>query len=578
MKKKYSKRLLALMLSICFMVPMVYGCSSNKAEDVNGSSDSTQTNGMDTDKAGSESKDALEKARTTPYEPYPELVTYTLGMQVATTITYPEGSGDTSENNAYTRLFKEKLNIQNDNVFEAISTDDYNQKVTMAITSGDIPDIMRVDYATFKELVANDMLADLTESYKNCASDLMKEIYASNENRSLDMATFDGKLYAIPTTSISSGQEMFWVRGDWMDKLGLKEPKTMEDIENILLQFVSKDPGGKGNVGLALVPKYYGSYAGGYQANNIFTYFGSCPKQWIKGKDGTAVYGTVQPETKQGLQVLSDWYGKGLIDKEMAVRKEDDIKALLTNGQCGAFFAGWWAPYHLESSFAMDPKAEWRAYIIPAGEDGKVTMFAGNPNQNYTVVRKGFKYPEMIIKAKNVSLDYNQGTSSYTDTSDIAKEYLDYVNNGYGVDPVGGFDYYNAAALAYEHISEAIEGKRKPQDMILYENTLYNSCMNYLKAIKNKEVPASQDWLNYTARMVSSKLMYETEANVIQPVFFDQTDSMKLMWTTLQTMEEEAMLKILTGEEPLDYFDKFVSQWKASGGDQITKEVNEAIK
>ncbi|GJM75796.1 hypothetical protein HMSSN036_80120 [Paenibacillus macerans] len=51
---------------------------------------------------------------------------------------------------------------------------------------------------------------------------------------------------AIPTTEISHGPGVLWLRKDWMDKLGLKEPKTLEDVENIITQFIEKDPGGNG--------------------------------------------------------------------------------------------------------------------------------------------------------------------------------------------------------------------------------------------------------------------------------------------------------------------------------------------
>ena len=36
-------------------------------------------------------------------------------------------------------------------------------------------------------------------------------------------------------------------------------------------------------------------------------------------------------------------------------------------------------------------------------------------------------------------------------------------------------------------------------------------------------------------------------------------------------------LKIITGEQSADAFDNFVSSWKKTGGDIITKEVNEAL-
>ncbi|HEX2985723.1 MAG TPA: ABC transporter substrate-binding protein [Caproiciproducens sp.] len=569
MKGTLLKKTSALLMSACLVVSIA-GCNQR------------QTTGNTPDTSSGKNSSAWKEAETSPEKPYPELVTYTVGLTVQSNAAYPKGSKDTAENSAYTRLFRSKLNIQNKDAFEAVDGDDYNQKVSMAIASGNIPDIMSVNYSTLKQLVENDLIADLTDSYKNCAGSLMKEIYASNNDKSLQMATFDGKLYAIPTTTISPEPEMLWLRGDWMDKLKLSAPKTLSDIENILTQFVQKDPGGNGpgkTIGLALSNNFFcGTYAGGYQSNNIFTNFGAYPEQWIKGKDGKAVYGSVQPEMKQGLQLLADWYKKGLIDKAVGVRKDDDIKSLLTKGQCGSFFCGWWAPYNLEASYKMNPKIDWRCFIVPAGSDGKVTMFTKDPNQNYFVVRKGFAHPELLVKEKNISLDYNQGTSAYTDTSKEAKEYLDYVNHQYGVDPVGGFDYYDAAARAYKHISEAIDGKRKPQDMIIYENTLYQSCKKYLDDKKNNKNPDSTDWLNYQARIVASKLVNDTQVNVVEPVFFDQTPSMKLKWASLQKMENEELLKILTNAKGVDSFDGFVQSWENAGGKQITDEVNQAIK
>ena len=38
------------------------------------------------------------------------------------------------------------------------------------------------------------------------------------------------------------------------------------------------------------------------------------------------------------------------------------------------------------------------------------------------------------------------------------------------------------------------------------------------------------------------------------------------------------LLKIIVGEESIDAFDKFVSDWNKAGGELITEEVNEAIQ
>jgi putative aldouronate transport system substrate-binding protein len=114
--------------------------------------------------------------------------------------------------------------------------------------------------------------------------------------------------------------------------------------------------------------------------------------------------------------------------------------------------------------------------------------------------------------------------------------------------------------------------------MNAYEHSLYESCKKYLDAVNSKQKPEKTDWLNYNCRMVSSKLMNDTPVNTIQPVFFSQTASMPMMWESLQKMERETILKIVTNEVGIDEFDTFVTNWMNAGGKQITQEVNDAIK
>jgi putative aldouronate transport system substrate-binding protein len=52
------------------------------------------------------------------------------------------------------------------------------------------------------------------------------------------------------------------------------------------------------------------------------------------------------------------------------------------------------------------------------------------------------------------------------------------------------------------------------------------------------------------------------------------TETMKTRGEFLQKMELEMFVRIITGDAPLDDFDKFVEDWKSLGGSEITKEVN----
>lgn len=53
---------------------------------------------------------------------------------------------------------------------------------------------------------------------------------------------------------------------------------------------------------------------------------------------------------------------------------------------------------------------------------------------------------------------------------------------------------------------------------------------------------------------------------------------MEQSWASLEQLEHDTYLQIITGELPIDAFDLFVEKWKNAGGDLITKEISELVK
>ena len=167
-----------------------------------------------------------------------------MGRQTLQNPKLPEG--DTYENNAYTRMLEDKLNVKIVDEFEA-NGDDYDRQVSLALSAGDIPDIMKVTTLDeLQELYENDLIADLTESYESHASDYLKGIYDSYGGRALENVTFDGKIMAIPGTNADSGPSIVWIRSDWMDSLGITVDEdgngciTIEELEMVAKEFVDK--------------------------------------------------------------------------------------------------------------------------------------------------------------------------------------------------------------------------------------------------------------------------------------------------------------------------------------------------
>ena len=75
------------------------------------------------------------------------------------------------------------------------------------------------------------------------------------------------------------------VRKDWLDKLGLEEPSTMDEVADMLRAFINDDPDGDGEadtIGLAMRSDVYGEYPNNtFGIDNIFTaILGAYPSIW----------------------------------------------------------------------------------------------------------------------------------------------------------------------------------------------------------------------------------------------------------------------------------------------------------
>lgn len=113
------------------------------------------------------------------------------------------GSDDIN-NNVYTRCYQDELGITLKYTIAAAG-DDYTQKLTMAIASNDLPDLMDLPPEEFSELANAGMLADITEAYDTYASDLLKETIEVDGGVQLASAKVDGKLYGLPP-AVRSGR------------------------------------------------------------------------------------------------------------------------------------------------------------------------------------------------------------------------------------------------------------------------------------------------------------------------------------------------------------------------------------
>lgn len=512
-----------------------------------------------------------EKAENTPYGKYPELVTYTLGqMSGANNSNLPEGN--TYEDNAYTRYLRKMLNIQNESVHME-REERYDEYVNILVKDHTLPDVLVVsDRETLHELVENDLVADLTDVYKSCTSPRIKEMYDSYGGELLEGGMFDGRLMAIPETVIDHGPCLLWLRKDWMEELDLAEPKTLEEAFTIIEEFKKNRMGtepGEEPIGLLCDTSLVGTTSTNYSVEPVFDSFGAFPQRWLMDEYGGVVYGSVTGETKEALGYLNQLYERGILDTDFALRAQNNLRDIVVEGKCGAFFGLWWTPNNpLMDTYDRDGTAEWEPYYLTEDALNGSQRFTTFRDNKYVVVRKGYEHPEIVMKIISVLFDH---------TRYEAKD-ADEVNSYFAlnVDPTArplviNVDYYEATYKVTENIRKALNGKISVNSLSAIEKSYYDACSNYLEG---RNVTA-EDWAAYKSRISAVGLLIDGDYKPPVRKYLEDTDGE--IPEALKTLEKNTFIQIIMGKKPLDYFDEFVELWYEQGGKELTEQVREDV-
>lgn len=522
------------------------------------------------DNSGEATEAQWKTAETTPLGKYPETVEYTLGkISGANNSNLPVG--DTYEDNAYTRYLKNVLNIQNENVFALEADGSYEDALELAISDRDIPDVMVVNGRdNLARLVESGMIADLTDVYEQCTTDTIKEMYSSYGDFLLDSATFEGRMYAFPNVEIDDGAMMLWLRDDWIEKLGLEKPETMEEAMDVIKAFVENDVAGNGEtVGLACSTGLIAGSNETYGVGTIFTKYGSAPENWILNDSGEVVYGSLTQETKEALGYLRELYESGVIDSRFLLRKTENIDELVTDGKCGAVFGLWWAPNNpLNASYDEDNTADWKPYFLTAEEENQVKTFVSFDDWMYVVVRKGYEHPEIVGKYVSAIFDY----SSYEDDQ-YAREVNEYFS--INVDPTArpmniNVDYRDSLYRSGENIRMALTNEICITQLCSLERSYYDACRSFVEG----NLTTANGWAAYTSRVTAVDTLVKGGIKEEELLFIGDVDAE--IPQELQDLEQQTFLQIIVGEKPLDYFDTFVVEWYENGGQKLTDSVRKA--
>ncbi|MFD0713991.1 extracellular solute-binding protein [Paenibacillus sp. GCM10027626] len=563
--KALKKRML-LAAAAMTMVSSLAACSGNTGKGAAPAENSGNGPNSTADNSGS----ADQRAETAPFKEgkYDPPIPINIAVDVGDDIQY--FNGETAEKNILFDRAKENLGLDIHVLWTAPGKNDgFKTKLLLSLSSGEkLPDVVYTggDFELTNQLIDSGMFMDLNEAIDKYASDDIKRIYAENPDLFLPV-TRDGKTMALPIPIFGpNSPPLMYIRQDWLDKLNLKPPTTMEELEKVMDAFVNQDPDGnnkKDTYALAVQLKNPGGdiFA---DATALFGAYGAIPGIWRKSSDGnTLTYDSIQPEMKTALGKFKEWLDKGYISKDAAQQDGGTAAQLFTSGKAGIVFGPNWFPYfplpELEKNV---PGATYKVYPLPTGPSGKAERRAMSIYGGALLINKDYPHPDAVFKYAQAMYEMSRDGQIWG----LTRDYL--INNGYQaqgsyfqvskygflpnyfVDPWYQIDGY------LDYMKAGKPGRTES------EQEGFDSCQQNPLCIDG-QIEAMSTW------------RAQKDADVINAFAGPATETQSSQGDFLYKLEYETMVKIIYGSMPLDDFDQFVEKWKTSGGEKVIQEVND---
>lgn len=446
------------------------------------------------------------------------------------------------------KAVEEKTNIH---VNWTIASEGSEQEAFNLLMVSDVyPDII-MGFTTYytgglDHALENDIIIELEDVINTYMPNYWSRI-SVNEERVKNVKTDSGKFLAI--YKVMSEKQAPWggqtIRKDWLDDLGMGIPETYDELYDVLVAFRDVKGAGKpmklGNNG----DTFGYAMAGG---------FGTAAT--MVQKDGKVYYGPMLPEYKQYLELTKKWYDEGLIDRDFASSSPFD-------------FADW---YNENTGYSFG--------FATVGTYEEVGGQSTNPN--YLTI--GVKNPVMnkgdASRFGIIARDIESGhvISSQCDQIEICARWIDYLYSDEGAVLVNfgkenetfffdeeGHPTLDAEALEdmYGAPFSSLQMVTGPVDMSYY-SIKYNGYglkkasmgMNY------SYMEAGQAWL-------------ENDASALIPPFVtltaDETYEYNAIFTDAETLVQETTVKIITGAEPMEAYDRMLDTLRDMGIDKCVE-------
>lgn len=437
------------------------------------------------------------------------------------------------------------------------------EQFNVMVASRDYPDIIYYHWSDSLGKYVDDGVALKLNDYIDTIMPNIRNLMESNPSVNKQIRLVDGTIAFFPQINALDTYN-YWdayvIRKDWLDKVGLPAPVTIDDWYTMLKAFKETDLNGNGEqdeIPLSSTKSMMGSaFTSAFGVRNTFQ---------IDPATGKVAYGPLLDGYKEYLATMNKWYSEGLIDPEYLTVDQKILDKKMLNNMVGASYLDSnnsminYLRAKPEETFdftvAEFPKVAGGKNYWPMGSiDDKVARYGGVITPSCKNVVEAVKFLDYLYSPEGQELlNWGIEGKSFTVDENGKKQYTDEIlNNPEGKTSVDAIaKYCNNAGFMKVYDSEAIralDNSLEPEILAKRHEAIKRA----EESDKGLGIPS----LAYTSEEVKELNKIKTETNAYL---------------------EEMRAKFILGKEPLENYDVFVATMRELGAERGAEIVQTAL-
>lgn len=457
--------------------------------------------------------------------------------------------------NRYWASLNERLGAKITPIWGPADAASFQQKFAALLASGDLPDLVLFSGTVGATTAAAQAQAVQQGAFTDLTSHLSGGALNDYPNLALiapkiwQHSRINGRIYGVPRGRTVPGASLL-LRWDWAQKVGvpISQITSSDAFREVMVGFATRDPAGHGKPDTWGIPDIEFTY-------RYFAEMFGAPNEWRLNKDGSLTRDIETVEYREAIAYAQNLYKQGGFHPDAAVQTLQNHYALFEGGKVGVYLDALYASAQTRPYLAQLGFKDAIRHLLPPPGPGRraVTFNAAGYNGIVMIPSKVGRDSAKVRQLLRI-LDYF--------ASPFGSE--EYIFLNYGLEGV----HFTRSASG--NPSKNAQGTTDIGDLF---RLLTPPNVSYAEGSQYFTDAEQEAW----TRLLDQAYHDHYRIGIEDPTIGYVSAASLRRGPALNQLIVDNVKALISGRTPMSGYNQFVQDWRSQGGDQVRRELQDAI-